>query len=128
MPDKNLGGRPRKEINLEQVKAMCRIQCTQEEVCAILEVDDKTLSARLREAGYSGFSEFHKKYNHEGKASLRRAQWKAATQDNNPTMLVWLGKNMLGQTDKQDVRMSGEMAHKIQVQFIDDDDDEEEDD
>lgn len=124
MPDKNLGGRPRKEINLEQVKAMCRIQCTQEEVCAILEVDDKTLSARLREAGYSGFSEFHKKYNHEGKASLRRAQWKAAVEDNNPTMLVWLGKNMLSQTDKQDVKVSGDLVHKVEIEFVESGEDE----
>lgn len=115
---RNKGGRPRKEIDLEQVKAMCRIQCTQEEVCSILEVDHKTLNNRLRAEGYSSYSQFHKKYNHEGKSSLRRAQWKAATEDRNPTMLVWLGKNMLKQTDKTDISVSGEMAHKIQVEFV----------
>jgi hypothetical protein len=30
---------------------------------------------------------------------------------------------MLGQTDKQDVRMSGELAHKIQVEFVGEEDD-----
>jgi hypothetical protein len=30
---------------------------------------------------------------------LRRAQWKAAVSDGNPTMLVWLGKQLLGQQD-----------------------------
>ena len=37
-----------------------------------------------------------------GKASLRRTQWKTAT-GGNPTMQIWLGKNMLGQTDKQEI-------------------------
>ncbi len=34
--------------------------------------------------------------------SLRRLQWKAA-KENNVTMLIWLGKQYLGQTDKQEV-------------------------
>lgn len=124
MPDKNLGGRPRKEINLEQLKAMCRIQCTAEECAAIFEVDADTLDARIKEAGFRGFSDFYKKYNHEGKASLRRAQWKAAVEDNNPTMLVWLGKNMLAQTDKQDVKVSGDLVHKVEIEFVESGEDE----
>lgn len=38
----------------------------------------------------------------EGKMSLRRLQWKSA-QAGDRTMLVWLGKQYLGQTDKQNV-------------------------
>jgi hypothetical protein len=34
-----------------------------------------------------------------GRATLRRAQWQAAVSDKNPTMLVWLGKQLLGQQD-----------------------------
>jgi hypothetical protein len=34
-----------------------------------------------------------------GRATLRRAQWQAAVTDKNPTMLVWLGKQLLGQQD-----------------------------
>ena len=123
--------KPMTDEDFEKLVGMIRIQCTAEEICAILGMSEDTLGRRIAERNISGvknFADLYKRHQDEGKASLRRAQWKAATQDNNPTMLVWLGKNMLGQTDKQDVRMSGEMAHKIQVQFIDDDDDEEEDD
>ncbi len=81
---------------------MVRIQCTQEEICGIYGVTDKTLNEALKRRGEPGFSEFYKKHQDEGRASLRRAQWKAA-QDGNPTMLVWLGKQMLGQRDKVDV-------------------------
>lgn len=91
--------RPRKEMDIEQLKNMVRIQCTAEECAGVFEVSVDTIDRRLKEEGYAGFADFYKKFSGEGKASLRRAQWKAA-QDGNPTMLVWLGKQMLGQTDK----------------------------
>jgi hypothetical protein len=81
---------------------MVRIQCTAEECAGVFECSVDTLDRRLKEEGYGGFADFYKKHSDEGKASLRRAQWKAA-QDGNPTMLVWLGKQMLGQRDKHDL-------------------------
>lgn len=112
---KNKGGAPRKEINIEQLKAMVRIQCTAEECCAVMGVDDNTLDRRLKELGYAGFGEFYKKYNHEGLASLRRAQWKAAVEQGNPTMLVWMGKQMLGQKDKTSSELSGPNGGPIET-------------
>jgi hypothetical protein len=41
-----------------------------------------------------------------GRATLRRMQWQAA-ENGNPTMLIWLGKQMLDQKDK--VENSGTM-------------------
>jgi hypothetical protein len=99
------GGRPPFELSDEEfgkLLNMVRIQCTQEEICGIYGVTDKTLNEALRRRGEPGFSEFYKKHQDEGRASLRRAQWKAA-QDGNPTMLVWLGKQMLGQRDRKDL-------------------------
>lgn len=95
------GGRPRKEFDIETLRNMVRIQCTAEECAGVFECSVDTIDRRLKELGYGGFADFYKRYSDEGKASLRRAQWKAA-QDGNPTMLVWLGKQMLGQRDKQD--------------------------
>ena len=34
-----------------------------------------------------------------GKVTLRRAQWRNAIEKNNVTMQIWLGKNVLNQTD-----------------------------
>ena len=96
------GGRPRVEIDIDQLRNMVRIQCTAEECAGVFECSVDTLDRRLKEEGYGGFADFYKKHSDEGKASLRRAQWKAA-QDGNPTMLVWLGKQMLGQRDKHDL-------------------------
>jgi len=35
-----------------------------------------------------------------GKASLRRAQWKKAVDDGNPSLLIWLGRFYLGQREE----------------------------
>ena len=99
------GGRPRKELtdgDFQRLVAMIRIQCTQDEICGVFDMTAETLNTRLEERGEGSFSTLFKKHSDEGKASLRRMQWKAA-EAGNPTMLVWLGKNMLDQSDKQAV-------------------------
>jgi hypothetical protein len=102
MADNNKGGRPRKEINIETLRNAVRIQCTAEECAGLLQVSEDTIDRRLREEGYEGFADFYKSHSAEGKASLRRQQWKAA-EAGNPTMLVWLGKQWLGQRDQVSV-------------------------
>ena len=46
-----------------------------------------------------GFSEVYKTFRGKGNASLRRLQFKEAERG-NVTMLIWLGKQWLGQTEK----------------------------
>lgn len=97
--------KPMSDKEFEQLVSMIRIQCTRDEICDILNMSETTLNRRIKEQGIEGVDNFealYKKHQGEGKASLRRAQWKAA-QDGNPTMLVWLGKQMLGQKDKQEL-------------------------
>jgi hypothetical protein len=96
---RNPNGVPRKEIDIKAAQNMCALQCTSEEIAGVFDIDNDTLIARLKEHGYPNFSEFFKKYSASGKVSLRRHQWKLA-EAGNATMLVWLGKNILGQTDK----------------------------
>lgn len=97
--------KPMTDKEFEQLVNMIRIQCTRDEICDILNMSETTLNRRIKEQGIEGVDNFealYKKHQGEGKASLRRSQWKAA-QDGNPTMLVWLGKQMLGQKDKQEL-------------------------
>lgn len=58
----------------------------------------------------SEFFRVYKRAEAESKQSLRRLQMNAA-QDGNPTILVWLGKQLLGQKDKieTDNKHSGDM-------------------
>lgn len=98
-------GRPRIEIDFEVLADLCELHCTRDEICNFLKVDDETLSARIKEQGYENFSTYYKKHLGGGKVSLRRLQWRAANEGSIP-MLIWLGKQVLGQKDKieQDIK------------------------
>ena len=103
------GGRPRVDLDMETLTSLVRIQCTAEECAGVLNVSVDTIDRRLKEVHGIGFADFIKRHSGEGKASLRRAQFKAATEDRQPTMLVWMGKQMLGQTDKQETKLTGDL-------------------
>lgn len=107
MPRKPTGrkvGRPEKYIDKEQFEKLCFLQCTQIEFEGFLNVDDMTLNKWCKKTYGMSFSEVYKLKKGNGKVSLRRKQWQLA--ETNPTMAIWLGKQWLGQTDKQEVAVS----------------------
>jgi len=91
--------RPLLAIDWEKVDQMCAIQCTGEEIAGVLGVDYDTIASACKREHSCSFSEYIGQKKSPGKMSLRRKQYSAAM-DGNATMLVWLGKNWLGQTDK----------------------------
>lgn len=76
---------------------LCSIQCTKEEICAVLEVSEKTLNSWCNSVYGENFSLVFNEKREYGKSSLRRTQWKLA--EKNPTMAIWLGKQYLKQRD-----------------------------
>lgn len=96
---KNKGGRPRKEIDFVLLENLVKLHCTGEECASVMNIDYDTLNARIKDAGFDGFSDYHEKHAAMGKMSLRRAQMKTAL-GGNVTMLIWLGKQYLNQKDK----------------------------
>ena len=105
--------RPKKTINYDLVSKLAMIQCTQEELAEVLGISVRTLQ-RDKE-----FCRVFKKGIESGKSSLRRLQWKTA-EAGNATMQIWLGKQYLRQTDKQELGVSGEL--EITVDVIGDED------
>lgn len=97
------------EIKWSLVDSMCRIQCTGEEIASTLNISYDTLERACKREKKVGLAEYIGQKKLGGRASLRRKQWKAA-ESGNPTMLIWLGKNMLEQTDKQDIKHSGDIG------------------
>jgi hypothetical protein len=95
------GGRPVKEIDLGEMEKLASIQATARECASWFNVSEDTIDLRLKDAGYAGFTEFYKKHQGPGNVSLRRKQFETAM-TGNPTLLIWLGKNWLGQTDKME--------------------------
>lgn len=105
---KNLGGRPKIEIDIKLAGELCKINCTRDEICKVLKVDDETLNARLKDAGYDSFSTFFEEKAFDSTISKRRKiarveeeQFNSAIEDRNPTILIWLGKQYLGQRDHE---------------------------
>lgn len=94
------GGRPRKEIDKKIFENLCGLQCTMQEILAVLDITDKTLSSWCRRTYGKSFSEIFAVKRQLGFISLRRTQFKLA--EKSAAMAIFLGKQYLGQTDKDD--------------------------
>ena len=101
-------GRPLAKIDPAMVEQLAGIQCSYAEMAAVLGCDPKTLSNR--------FSQAIEKGRENGKASLKRVQYKTAM-GGNVTMLIWLGKIHLGQQDKVAHEVSGPEGGPIEVKI-----------
>lgn len=85
----------------EQFKKLCGIFCTKKEICSIMGIPDhRTLDNRIKETfpDTPTWGEAFEHYSGAGRASLRRRQFEAAM-DGSVPMLIFLGKNYLGQSD-----------------------------
>lgn len=112
-PSEN-GGRPRFKINWDTVDALLRIHCTQAEVAGVLGVSVDTLrAAAYRDLGVA-YATYAQSKKQAGQASLRRLQWQTAT-SGNVAMQIFLGKNYLGQSDKQEITGPGGGALQLET-------------
>ena len=93
---KKMGRKP-KEISKETFEKLCNIQCTESEICSVLQICEDTLNAWCKREYDLTFSDAYKKYSENGKMSLRRMQFKLAQK--YPAMAIFLGKQYLGQRD-----------------------------
>lgn len=100
--------RPLLDIDPKQVEQLAMIQCSYDEMAAVLDCDPKTLSNR--------FSQAIKKGREQGKSSLKRAQYKSAM-DGNSTMLIWLGKQHLDQKDEHHIQSEHKDEKQINIKF-----------
>jgi hypothetical protein len=98
-------GRPRAKIDLEQIQSLAQIQCTDYEIALVIGVSERTIERRKAAGG--SFLEAYEKGRAEGRTSLRKWQFSVA-KAKNTTMLIWLGKQYLNQSDKQDLLSGGQ--------------------
>lgn len=92
-------GRPKKIVNEEEMQKLCALHCTRIEIAGWFNISEDTIERRMEEWGYENFTRFFEEHSAPGKISLRREQYSKAIKGNT-TMLIWLGKQYLGQTDK----------------------------
>jgi hypothetical protein len=94
-------GRPKIILNLEELERLSRLNCTMPEISAYFDIPLRTLEDKF--ANEVDVRKAIEKGRATGKLSLRRRQIQIMEETNNPTMAIWLGKQMLGQTDKQEI-------------------------
>jgi hypothetical protein len=94
------------KIDMKVVEGMASVGATNVEIADFLGFAESTISTKCREV--------LKKARASLKTRLRQAQIKAAI-GGNPAMLIWLGKQMLGQTDKQEIEHTGEGGGALKV-------------
>lgn len=90
------------------IEKLASYMCTDEEIASLLGVSVDVLTNAKNNAT---FAECKKRGFEQGKASLRRKQYEIAM-SGNCTMLVWLGKQYLGQTDKSSLSLDAEEESK----------------
>lgn len=83
--------RPKKVIDLVLVQKLAEVGCTNESIAKMCDVSVDTLTRR--------YADELDKSREKLKTSLRTWQLEAAKKGNT-AMLIWLGKQMLGQTEK----------------------------
>lgn len=88
--EKKKVGRPKIELDEDLLLKLATIHCTMKEMVDIMGCSEDTLK--------NNFSGIIDKGKAQGKMRLRRKQMEVAL-EGNPTMLIFLGKAMLGQSD-----------------------------
>jgi hypothetical protein len=100
----NKKGAGRKELHLcgKDVYDLAKINCSQEEIANIVGCSVDTLVNKFSEVIESGRVMMRQ--------SLKRKQYQMAMEGDR-TMLIWLGKQYLGQTEKIDKRIEGNVSN-----------------
>jgi hypothetical protein len=116
---KGKAGRPQAKINWKLVDKRCAAQCTIREICAELGIDRSTLLRACKREKRVDFAAYFREKRHGGVGSLRSAQFATAL-GGNPAMQIWLGKQLLKQSEpKQKHEVGGPNGGPIPVETDD---------
>ncbi len=98
-------GKPKFEFidaQMKKIKAMAFLGCHNETIARVIEVPTATLQSR------PDIQVIIKKKRAEHRVDLRKTQNKLSK--SNPAMAIFLGKNELEQTDRQDINLGGNVS------------------
>ncbi len=102
------------EQGWENFDKLLAIQCTMREIAAFYGLSELTVRERVKKVKGMEFHEYASMTKPKGLVSLRRKQMEMALSGDR-TMLVWLGKQYLGQSDKTETRVSGPDGKPIEI-------------
>ena len=88
-------GRKRKVVNTESIVELSALGCTVQEIATALKISVSLIKTRFASDVREGRVKLQK--------SLRKAQVSSAIDRGSVPMQIWLGKQLLGQSDKSEV-------------------------
>ena len=106
--------RPRKEIDWKTLDAILQYGAIKKDASSILGVSDDTLERRIQEEHECTFAEYREQKRAPLRVKLGQKQFEVAM-NGNVTMLIWLGKQWLGQTDKQEIEQTNDVKISIDI-------------
>ena len=106
----------RVEIDLGELERLSALQCTDQEIACWFGVTTRTIERRRTEPKFAAVMERGKA---KGRISVRRMQMKLLEQG-NATMGIWLGKQILGQTDQITHEIHGDLRTVILMPSVGD--------
>ena len=111
-------GKPPLPIDWKVVDESFEAGCTGIETAAALGVHKDTLARNIEEKFGVNMSTYASKCRAKGYQCLKKAQMEVAIGQKNPNMLIWLGKNHLGQSDSpMNVSVSAEALKDLNSFF-----------
>lgn len=90
-------------------RSLCQIMCTEDEVCAVMDLTPADLEREVdaafgvtvpHDGNRLSFHDAFAAFSAGGRVSIRRKQYELAM-DGDRAMLTWLGKQYLGQSDQR---------------------------
>jgi|SaaInlStandDraft_4_1057021.scaffolds.fasta_scaffold13370_2 hypothetical protein len=106
-------------IDWRAVDEMAQMMMSVTEIALVLGITTQTLGSYCRKELNTTTLEYIKRGREKGKMSLRRVQFKQAIEKGDRTLLIWLGKNYLGQSDNIQHQIEGDL--NLKVEFVGDD-------
>lgn len=103
--------RPKLQIDWKKVDHMLEAHCTGTQVAAHLGIYCETLYERVKKEYGCGFSEYSRQKKEKGNSSIKVTQYQQALKGDKG-MLIWLGKNWLGQKDepREEKQFDGQLS------------------
>jgi transcriptional antiterminator len=114
---RSAAGRPPVDLDEAQLELLAKVGATHWEMAAHFGVTERTIENKLKQEKYKAAIERGKG---KGNVSLRRKQMELALKGDR-TMLIWLGKQRLGQKEKIDHSeeiSTSKGRPKIHVHFV----------
>ena len=114
---KKTRGAPKAKLDWERIKEMLAAGCTTGEIAGYFNVHKETLYNRCKKEHSMRFVDLREIALGKGNAIIRETQFNLAIENKDRVMLIWLGKQRLGQRENPESKeeFNGKLAELLKM-------------